>query len=189
MWPLHCSHIEAIFVISWLSCNQFRSKSLDHGPDHCILFDLTPKHSGIVSPDTYWYVYNTQVIRIEGEINGWADSKPAGLPSGEDYWQVGPIGKQWPSLGFEGQMIADRWKPQSPRKKKWEMRKGVWGVDERGTASWLLPGGWKSSMMSPRLSVHWDVKLGWCNVPSSYVDRGDPFISLVSPWEVNGHKY
>lgn len=70
------------------------------------------------SPDMFWDFHNKQVISIRGETNGGPDSRPAVLPYGEDYWQVGPIGKQWPSLGFEGQMIADRWKPQRPRKKQ-----------------------------------------------------------------------
>lgn len=81
---------------------------------HC----LTLKHSSTESPDMFWDFHNKQVISIGGETNGGPDSKPPVLPYGEDYWQVGPIGKQWPSLGFEGQMIADRWKPHSPRKKQ-----------------------------------------------------------------------
>lgn len=76
------------------------------------LFNLTPKSSGTVSPDMYCKIFkNKQVISIEGGTNGEPHSEPAPLPCGEDYWQVGQIGKQWPSLGFEGQMIADRWKP------------------------------------------------------------------------------
>lgn len=86
------------------------------------------------------------MISIEGETNNKPNSEPAPLPCGEDYWQVGQIGEQWPSLGFEGQMIADRWKPPSPRRKQSSGR-GIWGVDERRAAP-LLPGGRKSSMMS-----------------------------------------
>lgn len=83
-----------------------------------MLFDLTSKTSGTVSPDMYWDFHNKQVISIGGETNGGPDSEPVLLPYGEDYWQVGPIGEQWTSPGFEEQMIADRWTPQSPRRKQ-----------------------------------------------------------------------
>lgn len=66
----------------------------------------------------YCDFHNKQVISIGGETNGGPDSEPVLLPYGEDYWQVGPIGEQWPSPGFEGQMIADRWRPPSPRRKQ-----------------------------------------------------------------------
>lgn len=74
---------------------------------------------------------NKQVIIIEGETNGRPTSELAPLPYGEDYWQVGPIGGQWSSPGFEGQMIADRWKPPSPKRKQSGGR--MWGVEESST--------------------------------------------------------
>lgn len=58
------------------------------------------------------------MISIGGETNGGPDSDPALRPYREDYWQVEPIGKQWSSRELEGQMIADRWKPPSLRRKQ-----------------------------------------------------------------------
>lgn len=100
-----------------VQCKQPPSSSR---PLPCLISPL--KYSGRVSPDMFctgnWKFHNKQVISIGGETNDGPDSKQAPLPCGEDYWQVGPIGKQWPSPGLEGQMIADRWKPPSPRRKQ-----------------------------------------------------------------------
>lgn len=51
----------------------------------------------------------------------------------EDYWQVGPIGGQWASLEFEEQMIADRWKPTSLRRKQLGGRRQ--GISETSTTA------------------------------------------------------
>lgn len=61
--------------------------------------------------------HNNKVISIGGETGKKiAVTAPASLPYGQDYCQVGPIGGQWRSPGFERQMIADRWMPLSPRR-------------------------------------------------------------------------
>lgn len=112
------SHLETIFVISWSRWSR-SAQAVSIMAQIITLFNLPPKtkrHS--VSRHVLYDFHNKQVISIEGETNSGPDSEPARLPYGEDYWQVGPIGEQWPSPGFEGQMIADRWKPPSPRRKQ-----------------------------------------------------------------------
>lgn len=122
------------------------------------LFDLTPKYSRTLSPDMYctenWNFHNKQVISIGGETNSGPDSEPAPLPYGEDYWQVGPIGGQWPSPGFEGQMIADRWKPPSPRRKQ----SGGWGGQECGG----------SMGVGQHHCYQAEESLAWCQPDSAY---------------------
>ena len=107
-----------------------------------MLFDLTLDHSGKATPTMYGAenmdFHNNQVISIGGETNSGPDPESVPPPYGEDYWQVGPIGRQWLCPGFEGQMIADRWKPQSPRRKQSGGR--MWGVDRRRAAPSLPDG-------------------------------------------------
>lgn len=92
------------------------------------------------------------MISIEGETNGGPDSEPSPAPYGEDYWQVRPIAEQWSSPWFEGQMIADRWKPQSPRRKQSGGR-GGW---ERGG---LMGGGQSAVLATRRMKARHDVSL------------------------------
>lgn len=89
----------------------------------------TPLHSLISSADPAahclptcnvlrkWDFHNNKAISIGGETEKKSTvTAPASLPYGQDYCQVGPIGGQWCSPGFERQMIADRWTPPSPRR-------------------------------------------------------------------------
>ena len=179
--PVQCSccRLDAIFVITCSRWSQFSSSSPSWPASlRCLISPL--KRRWVVCLPTCtgsWDLHNKQVISIGGETNSRPGSEPALLPYGEDYWHVGPIGWQWPSPGFEGQMIADRWEPLSPRRKQSGGRGGRGcgggGVDGRREAPRLLPGRWKYGMMSAWLSVHIHTylgpKLGWCNVGQGYV--------------------
>lgn len=68
------------------------------------------------------------MISIGEETNGRPDLEPVPMPYREDYWQVLPIGEQWASPRFEGQMIADRWKPVSQEQatRKQSGKRGGW---------------------------------------------------------------
>lgn len=145
-----------------------------------MLFELTPKHS--VSWHVLKWDYTTnRWLASDGETSG-PDSHPVPLPYGG---RLLAGGANWPtSPGFEGQMIADIWKPPRARRKQ-SGRKDRRGC---GRSRAVLPGRWKSYMMSAWLSVHIHsltvaLREGDVMPPTPYVGH-----SYSSPWGAEGSK-